>query len=133
VFLIDTNIFLELLLDQERAEEVRNFFERVNPSALFITDFTIYSIGIILTKLQKSDSLKVFLTKVIIESGINNISIDDNELIKMIDDEECKELDFDDSYQYYAAKMLNATIISFDKDFDSTKLGRKTPGEILAK
>lgn len=133
MFLIDTNIFLELLLDQERAEEVRNFFERVNPSALFITDFTIYSIGIILTKLQKSDSLKVFLTKVIIESGINNISIDDNELIKMIDDEECKELDFDDSYQYYAAKMLNATIISFDKDFDSTKLGRKTPGEILAK
>jgi len=133
LFLIDTNIWLELLLEQERAEEVRDFLNKVNPATLFITDFTIYSIGIILTKLQKLDVLKTFLTKVIIESGINKIVIDDNELLEMFDDKECNKLDFDDSYQYYAAKKAQAVIISFDKDFDKTESGRNEPGEVTPK
>ena len=40
-------------------------------------------------------------------------------------------LDFDDAYQYVVAEKYNLTIISFDSDFDSTELGRKTPREIL--
>jgi len=63
MFLVDTNIWLELLLEQEKANEVRDFFGQVNSAKLYITDFTIYSIGIILFKLHKTDTLKSFLIK----------------------------------------------------------------------
>lgn len=36
-----------------------------------------------------------------------------------------------DAYQYVAAEKQNLTIISFDKNFDKTKQGRKTPAEAL--
>jgi predicted nucleic acid-binding protein len=36
-------------------------------------------------------------------------------------------LDFDDAYQYAAAFHHDLVLISFDSDFDKTKLGRKTP------
>jgi predicted nucleic acid-binding protein len=38
MFLVDTNIWLELLLDQERASEVRRFLEAYEASQLAITE-----------------------------------------------------------------------------------------------
>lgn len=40
-------------------------------------------------------------------------------------------LDFDDAYQYVAAEREQATIVSFDKDFDKPTQGRQTPGQII--
>jgi predicted nucleic acid-binding protein len=40
-------------------------------------------------------------------------------------------LDFDDAYQYVAAEKYGLTLVSFDADFDQTKLGRKTPDDVL--
>jgi len=40
-------------------------------------------------------------------------------------------LDFDDAYQYMLAEKHQLQLISFDKDFDSTKIGRKEPSEIV--
>lgn len=40
-------------------------------------------------------------------------------------------LDFDDAYQYVAAERTDATIVSFDGDFDHTGRKRQTPAEIL--
>ncbi|MCX6578903.1 MAG: hypothetical protein NT166_01810 [Candidatus Aminicenantes bacterium] len=37
---------------------------------------------------------------------------------------------FDDAYQYTAAQKFNFTVVSFDKDFDRTPSGRKTPQDI---
>ena len=42
MYLIDTNIWLELLLDQERAAEVASFLQAVDTSSLAMTDFTLY-------------------------------------------------------------------------------------------
>ena len=53
MYLIDTNIWLELLLDQEKAQEVHKFFESIESHLLAITEFSLYSIGIILTRLKK--------------------------------------------------------------------------------
>lgn len=55
MYLVDTNIWLELLLEQEKEEEVRRFFQSVEARLLSISDFSLYSIGIILTKLKKDD------------------------------------------------------------------------------
>jgi len=38
MYLVDTNVWLERLLDQERSEEVGRFLDRVPSDRLFITD-----------------------------------------------------------------------------------------------
>jgi hypothetical protein len=40
-------------------------------------------------------------------------------------------MDFEDAYQYVAAEKYGYTLTSFDADFDNTKLGRKTPADVL--
>lgn len=40
-------------------------------------------------------------------------------------------LDFDDDYQYVAAKIHNLKLFSLDGDFDRTDRKRKTPKEAL--
>jgi uncharacterized protein len=52
VYLIDTNIWIELLLEQERSEQVRHLFNTVDADQLAITEFSVYSIGIILARLR---------------------------------------------------------------------------------
>ena len=52
MYLLDTNIFIELLLEQEKAEDVRKFLINHDPCELYITEFSFYSIGIILLKLK---------------------------------------------------------------------------------
>jgi len=53
---------------------------------------------------------------------------DSKQLIEVVNQ---LKLDFDDAYQYLAAELNDLTIVSFDKDFDKTELGRKTPSQIL--
>jgi len=52
-YLIDTNIWLELILEQEKQAQVRQFFEHVPTDNFGMSDFSVYSIGIILTHLNK--------------------------------------------------------------------------------
>jgi hypothetical protein len=40
------------------------------------------------------------------------------------------QLDFDDAYHYAAAEKYELAIVSFDRDFERTRLGRKVPSEI---
>ena len=49
MYLVDTNVWLERLLDQEKSEEVGRFLAQIPSNLLFVTDFTFHSIGIILS------------------------------------------------------------------------------------
>jgi len=131
MYLIDTNIWLELLLEQEKGEEVRRFFQSVEARLLSISDFSLYSIGIILTKLKKYDVFIDFISDTIEDSGVMRICLNPIDLKQVIQVQQRYQLDFDDSYQYIAAEKNNYVIVSFDSDFDRTLLGRKTPREVL--
>ena len=48
IYLLDTNIFLELLLDQDEAGSVQALLLEKSPADLFISDLAFHSIGIIL-------------------------------------------------------------------------------------
>ncbi|MCL6642856.1 MAG: PIN domain-containing protein, partial [Candidatus Bipolaricaulota bacterium] len=84
MFLIDTNVWLELLLEQEKSEEVRRFFENVEAQFLAITDFSLYSIGIILTRLKKDDVFEDFLGDTLGEEGIAQIRLGRRDLQKLL-------------------------------------------------
>lgn len=131
VYLVDTNVWLEMLLEQEKAEEVRRFFAGTDSDQLAISDFSLYSIAIILTRMKKDEVFRDFLLDVVEESAMVVIRLDPTGLHQILDVRRSRRLDFDDAYQYVAAERGDLTLISFDSDFDSTPIGRKTPGGIV--
>lgn len=130
MYLIDTNVWLELLLEQEKAQEVRNLLEKHDSSALYITEFTLYSIGIILLKLKKAELFLSFINDTLFEAGISVLRLSPVDLVAIVKIAERFNLDFDDAYQYLVAIQNDLTIVSFDSDFDRTEKGRKLPAEI---
>lgn len=123
MYLIDSNIFLEILLDQERAGKVKEFLQLKSIQELNTTDFSLYSICIVLSKEKLEKTLLSFLDKGIINK-VNVISINPSQLRNVIENAKKSNLDFDDAYQYTAAKMHNLQLVSFDKDFDKTDIKR---------
>ena len=130
MFLVDTNIRLEVFLKQEKAEESRKFLETVESALLAITEFSLYSIGIILTRFNKAALFTEFLSD-IEESEIVKICLNINDLKEIPLLHHQFKLDFDDAYQYIASKKYDYTLISFDKDFDRTDRGKKLPNQAL--
>ena len=131
MYLVDTNVWLERLLNQDKAKEVARFLERISPRQLYVTDFTFHSIGIVLTRLARSEILIDFAQDLFVSSGVNLVTIrpeDAPDLVSLINEH---KLDFDDAYQYLAAQQNGLTLVSFDSDFDRTDGGRRTPMEIL--
>ena len=132
MYLVDTNVWLEVLLTQQQAAEARAFFEKVEAGQLAITEFSLYSLGIILTRLKKDDAFMDFLSDVE-ETQVARIRLDLADLKQALAFRQTFRMDFDDAYQYAAAEKYDCAIVSFDKDFDRTTRGRKTPAEIVGK
>jgi hypothetical protein len=131
MFLIDTNVWLELLLKQEKADEVRHFFMNIDADFLSITEFSLYSIGIILTRLKKDELFKNFLSDTIEDSGVGIVRLNIDDLKHLLTMCHKYQLDFDDAYQYVASEKYELILVSFDNDFDRTERKRKTPLESL--
>jgi hypothetical protein len=130
MFLLDTNIFLELLLNQENADEVRDFLVRVPLSDLSVSAFSLYSIGILLVRQKQYALYTKFLNDVVGDEGMRVIVISEEELGGVSSVAERFSLDFDDAYQYTVAKNNDLVIVSFDRHFDITDRGRRTPAQI---
>lgn len=126
MFFIDTNILLEGILEQEKSKQVYNFLKSKSSESLSISDFSIYSIGIILFRLKKHNLFTRFLND-LFKSGINILTIPGSDLYEVKNTSEKFNLDFDDAYQYFITKKFNLQIVSFDKDFDTTDIKRIEP------
>ncbi|WP_456401518.1 type II toxin-antitoxin system VapC family toxin [Persephonella sp.] len=129
-YLLDTNIWLEALLNQERPEEVIKFLNKYSGESLAISDFSLHSIIIILTKFKEFETEDLFLDD-IIDSGVKVVSIDSHNLKEVLKVMKEYNIDFDDAYQYFIAKKYNLVLVSFDKDFDKTDIPRKVPGDFI--
>ena len=116
MYLTDTNIFLEGLLEQEKAESVRSFFQDVDLDRIFITDLSLHSIGIILFRLRKYELFISFFNDMIID-GMEILSLNPVDMMKLEVAAQRFGLDFDDAYQYQAAEKYQMQLISFDRDF----------------
>lgn len=132
MYLVDTNIWLERLLEQVRSEEVRQFLERVPTDQLLITDFSFHSIGVIFHRLKRRADFLTFVQDVLIDGAITVVALQPLHMVRVVELMNTYQLDFDDAYQYVAAEQYGLTLVSFDTDFDGTPLGRMTPAQILA-
>ena len=129
MFLVDTNVFLEVLMEQQQAEEARKFLLNAPADSLHISDFSLYSIGIILVRRHLSETFRLFLQDV--EAGMHLVRLNLAELDILPEVAQNLNLDFDDAYQYVLAERQGLHLVSFDADFDGTPLGRVTPAVAL--
>ena len=129
--LLDTNIFLEVILDQERADEARTLLSEIEGHEFFISDYSLHSIGLLLFRRGKHEVFRQFLRDMILGVGVAVIALSAQEMESLIEAAQKFNLDFDDAYQYAVAERYGLTIVSFDSDFDRTERGRKTPKDLL--
>lgn len=130
MYLLDTNIWLERLLDQERSDEVGGFLSKVPSDQLFMTGFSFHSVGVAMQKLHRADEFLKFVDDVFIDGAVTLLRLDPEESKEIIRAAIDFNLDFDDAYQYVAAINHDLILVSLDADFDRTVRKRKTPAEI---
>jgi uncharacterized protein len=127
---LDTNIWLERLLEQSRASEVSRFLADVPGSELSITDFAFHSIGVIMLKLGKPAALITFADDLFDGGEVTLISLESHDTSSIVEAARSYRLDYDDAYQYTAAEKYGLELVSYDAAFDRTPLKRKTPNVV---
>ncbi len=117
-YLFDTNIFLEIFLNQEKKEKAKKLISD-NIKDLFISDFSLHSIGVILINQKKFNILKNFLNDISPHLTVLILPLSRyNELTEIA---EKHAMDFDDSYQALIAKENDLSILTMDNDFKKLK------------
>ena len=135
MFLVDSNIFLEVLLQQSRVKECRTFMEFIetNDVPVICTQYTVHSIAAILSRYHQENDFADFVENIERMKAliVYSTSLEEEKQIAR----RCRELklDFDDALQYRVAKSVNCqAIISLDSDFDKTDLKRLTPEQFFS-
>jgi predicted nucleic acid-binding protein len=132
MYLLDTNIWLERLLNQTRAAEVKQLLDTLDSSELALSDFALHSICVILGRHQKLTLLDQFIADLFVHGRTILFNLSGADVHAVTAAMQGQRLDFDDAYQYVLAKRHNLTFVSFDTDFDRTDLPRQTPAQVLA-
>ena len=129
--LVDTNIFLEILLEQERGNEARALLSETEAHEFFITDYSFHSIGLILLRRERYQAFQEFVRDMALSNVLKVISLPAEDMESVLDVAQRFNLDYDDAYQYVSAEKYGLTLVSFDSDFDRTERGRMTPANGL--
>ncbi len=130
-YLVDTNVWLERLLDQEKSEIVSRFLDTIPLNDLFVSDFAIHSIGVILSRYKKLNLFEKFLNDLFVNGQIEQLSLNSDDLMNVILNIQEFNLDFDDAYQLSISQKYDLVIVTFDKDFNAKGIRKNTPEEII--
>ncbi|MBI2044619.1 type II toxin-antitoxin system VapC family toxin [Candidatus Pacearchaeota archaeon] len=130
--LVDTNIFLEVLLQQNKSEQCKKFLREVleRKKLAFISSFTIDSIILSMTRYNiKNERIRAFIFSLSKYKGLKIYPVSIKDRINALELMEKYSLDYEDSITLQSALSLKcAQIISFDKHFDKVSLiERKEP------
>ena len=131
MYLIDSNIWLEYLFNQENDNDCIKFLTLIEDSQTYISDFTLFSIGITTTRGNKTKLYEDFIVDVFETGGVNLLSLYINDHKNLFQNMNTYNLDFDDAYKLTCANKYNLTLISFDSDFDNSPLKRKVPKDFF--
>ena len=118
MYLLDTNIFLEILLGQEKSGVCKEFLNN-NHDKIFISDFSLHSIGVILFRYKKKEIFSEFIQDVVSEIKVLNLPSSEYQIFSK--DFTSYQFDFDDFYQYSVAKYYDLEIVTMDSDFEQIK------------
>ena len=132
---VDTNIFLELFLKQEKHEECKAFLALIRDGKIeaMVSSFNVASLVLelirervslsdirrILMGLSSARGLRVYPTTLIDHIKAFELMVEHN-------------LDFDDAVTLQCALSCRCdAMVTYDKHFKNTSLSRKTPADVL--
>ena len=100
MYLIDTNVILELLLEQKKADQVEYFLRKAKLGALHLSEFSLYSLGVILFIRKMHELFLRVINDFLVMGGVRilHLGIDDIQEVGVAS--RTFNLDFDDAYQY---------------------------------
>lgn len=120
--IIDANIFLELLLKQEKSDKCKIFLNKTVNGEInaALSDFSIDSIIISLARNKIDiDIIKQFLQKLVRSKGIRVYSVNLKDRLNALVFMEKYNLDYEDALILQSAVSTGSEeIVSFDKHFD---------------
>ena len=135
MLLIDTNIFLEVMLARTKRRACIDFLESVKTGRerAAVTDFTIYSIMVILDSQGKLRELDRFLHSLSAYKGLALYAASLEDKLDAVELADNNEFDIDDAVQYASARSIGAkAIVSLDKDFDDHDIPRRDPSNFVS-
>ncbi|TDI84485.1 MAG: PIN domain-containing protein [Caldithrix sp.] len=118
MYLVDTNIFLEILLKQDKSKDCKDFLDK-NMDQINITDFSLHSIGVILFRQKEDELFSKFLDDTLPKVHLTALPKDQYQLLTA--NRQKLKLDFDDSYQYSVCKHYGFKLVTMDQDFKKVK------------
>lgn len=118
MYLVDTNIFLEILLSQEKSEVCKTFLSE-NMGNINISDFSLHSIGVILFRHNATEVFSTFIADIL--PKINLLSLPKDQYDQIEKAERQYGLDFDDAYQYSICKAHDLKLATMDGDFKKAR------------
>jgi predicted nucleic acid-binding protein len=133
LILLDTNVFLELLLGQTRAPDCEALLTEVSKGRVeaVVTHFTVHAVEAVL---GSGEPLLTFLRNLDNSLGLTVFETGEADEISAAMLTKRKSLDFDDALQYYVAKRLGVeAIVSYDRHFDKLDVPRSEPSHLLRK
>ena len=115
--LVDTNVFLEILLGQAARERCKRFLQE--ESDLFISDFSLHSIGV---RLFRQEAVAVF-GEFLADSlpNLEIVSLSHTGYGEVVAAQRNFGFDFDDAYQFAVAWENKLIIVTQDQDFARVK------------
>jgi predicted nucleic acid-binding protein len=123
--LIDTNIFLEILLEQKNTDKCKAFLREVfeGKTSAFISSFSIDTIALILTRSKvEPEKIKFFLSSLLSYKGLKIYYVRVNDRINCIDLMKNYNLDYEDALILQCCISTKSNrLVSFDKHFDKVK------------
>ncbi len=84
MFIADTNIWLELLLGKEKAKQVIQMLQIIPLNNLYISDFSLHSIGVILDRHNKHQEFNDFINDILIKGKTKLIKLSATEFKKLL-------------------------------------------------
>jgi len=115
MYLVDTNIFLEILLNDPNRAACETFLND-NIDNLHISDFSLHSMGVILFKKNRSELYQKFINDVMPRMAL--VTIPTTFHVCLINSRTTYHFDYDDAYQYCTAKYQGLILKTQDHDFD---------------
>ncbi len=135
MYLIDTNIIMEVLLGRKNMEECKKLFDAVQGKKIeaVCSHFSVHSICVFAAEKGSPEKCVELLRYLLALENlvVMNTTMEDD--IKILALAYETDLDFDDALQLYIAKETGCdAIITFDRDFKGKSIRALTPKEAIA-
>ena len=131
MYLIDTNIWIERMIDGPKSDEVGELLNRFTSDELHVSEFTLHSMAMLLKRRSQDALYTRWTLDLFVDGGAKLISLIPDEIKRILRTMDQYRLDYHDAYQYTAAEKYDLTLVSYNEAYDGTPLGRKSPGKLL--